>query len=202
MMSLMAALLDNFFLFWESLMAVLMMNLSTTSQIRSASLFAQWACWVCCLWPERNARKFEWCEWTILDMKLQVFKNLVSGVKSYLIFKLIWFYRAVSCLTLLLWSASTICSLHLVHSNIYICMRCWFPFLFVLFFFFLDLQGIYLNVGSLKEKIPGGRPPTLPYCLRKYPGEGKNLKANRPSCFSKGLQLLPIPDFPKHYRQY
>ena len=152
MMSLMAALLDNFFLFWESLMAVLMMNLSTTSQIRSASLFAQWACWVCCLWPERNARKFEWCEWTILDMKLQVFKNLVSGVKSYLIFKLIWFYRAVSCLTLLLWSASTICSLHLVHSNIYMHeMLISFTFCPV-FFFFLDLQGIYLNVGSLKEK--------------------------------------------------
>ena len=77
-----------------------------------------------------------------------------DSVKSYLIFKLIWFYRAVSCLTLLLWSASTICSLHLVHSNIYMHeMLISFSFCPVFFFFFFfGFTGYLLKCWQLKRK--------------------------------------------------
>jgi len=37
---------------------------------------------VWCLWPERNARKFEWCEWTISDLKLQFFRTLFEWMTA------------------------------------------------------------------------------------------------------------------------
>lgn len=43
-------------------------------------------CLMWCIWIEMNARNFEGCEWTILDLKLQIFRTLYEWMAATRLF--------------------------------------------------------------------------------------------------------------------
>ena len=68
---------------------------------------------VWCLWWERIARNFEWCERTILDLKLQFVRALFEQMTAS------GFFSFSNLIDFIDHCTSSICPMYLVHSIIF-----------------------------------------------------------------------------------